>query len=238
MYQLDPNAMEFSEKLEKNIPVRAILGESDYIVAETRQKLIDMVSVVCAQMQGDDVYWKPETGRIENRRNRRVKQGIEDAYVVSDETQQGRSFEGNDIGRIDLSIRLKDEPNVPWTIYEGLNLTGATQSQMEYWDKHLTKLLGNYDPHGYVFSLLVSYVDCKKKDFSATVQSYYDHIRKYAPDGCTVRDEVAYYDLGNDYRESNQYIKCITCRYDRGGAFTTVYHFFVHMDTAPALVAP
>ena len=175
-------------------------------------------------MQANPLYW----GTTENARNTFIRDSLINAgYDVSDQSLSGISAGGKQPGELDILIRK--EGGIPWTIYEGLILTGAGESQLTYWDKHLQKLLDNYNENGLPFLVLVSYVTCSKDRFSEMSKIYIEHIRTFCLQKYTFQSMCAV-DLDPDNHEFPHYLQAVKSTYDCGGFQTHVYQLFVRMN--------
>lgn len=125
------------------------------------------------------------------------------------------------MGELDFEIMKTAE--LPFAIYEALNLTNFSKSGQQYLLDHLNKLLDNYNPIGIPLVFLVSYAKEKKADFNNYWSKYCDFIKN-----CSCKNFSAYFVRDHDLAES--YIKCMEYMYECGGIFTTVYHIVVRMN--------
>ena len=220
----------YSRVHRRRLKIEDILNQTGRQAETERRKLLQDVYQACQQMQSQKIYWnlpKDELRSKEDIRNDCIRNALRgQQYFVSDQSRSGISPGGSQAGRLDMDIRL--EPNVPWTIYEALNIRKATKSDMDRWDAHLDKLLGPYNPNGLPFLFLVSYVDCPKDDFTGICSGYFEHLRFHSAGAYELRDAVQL-SLGTERYDPNHYIQAAKSIYDRGGFPTTVYHIFVHL---------
>lgn len=112
---------------------------------------------------------------------------------------------------------------IPFAIFEALNLMGCSSSQEEYFINHLTKLLDNYNPIGVSISFLVSYLKCPKKKFDECYGNYKKLLK---------RSEVTEFKSSviREHQQAEQYLYCLECDYQCGNSIFTVYSIFVHIN--------
>ena len=214
-----------SEHSDEAIPVDDILKQSDRPADERRTKLLRDLTLCCELLQDNQNYWNlKEDDRTTYIRDLLVVKG----YIVLDQHRGGISAGGKQAGELDLDIRL--EPDAQWTIFEALNLEGDSPSEMRYWDKHLDKLLDQYNTAGRPYLFHVSYVECKKEKFHENCRNYEKHIRSYSPEGFRILPERVRQlpPVDENYRR-NQFLQVIESTYDCGGARMTVYNFFLRI---------
>lgn len=213
----------YSKRRKKMIPIDEILRQTDHRLDEDRERLIDNLMLICQQLQANKLYWDVS----ENDRNTYVRDTLRAMdYIAMDQSLSGVSAGQKLPGELDLDIRK--DPNIPWTIFEGLNLKGTGSAQMENWNTHLKKLLDNYNANGLPFLILTSYVLCSKDRFVDICNEYTVHIKHYSPGIYTVQSMAAGVSSHRTY-EPNQFIQVRKCVYDCGGHMTNVYHFFVRI---------
>lgn len=220
----------YSRAHKRRLPIEDILNQTGRTAEAERDQLVRDVLAACQQLQAQKIYWNlplEEMRSKEDIRNDYIRNALRNMkYVVSDQTRNGIAPGGHQAGRLDLDIRK--ESNIPWTIYEALNIRKATQSDMDRWDAHLDKLLGPYNPNGLPFLFLVSYVDCSKDDFNGVFSGYFEHLRFHNPEKYALQS-VSGLPLGNDYYKQNNYVQAARCIYDRDGSPTLVYQLFVRL---------
>lgn len=192
---------------------------------EKKNKLIHDISRTCLTLQENPVYWKMS----ENELTSCLRDFLfHKDYYVLDEHRSGISPGGKQAGELDLDIR--QDHLVPWTALEALNVNGCTDSQINYWNKHLTKLLDNYNSAGRTFLFHLSYIRCIKKEFLGIFQHFSSHIKRYSPPDFDLQynltEEIS---LAENGHPQNQYIRAVESVYDCGGIQTTVYHYFVRI---------
>ena len=130
----------------------------------------------------------------------------------------GISFSGEKYGELDLALYDSSSKKL-LTIAECLNIAGADKSN---WNKHLKKLIENYNPNGLKTLFLISYADCDKERFLEVWREFSKHTREFSPAGYTLRRSMS--------RNTNaDFIKYAECTYAKNGAETTVYCVFVLM---------
>lgn len=111
-------------------------------------------------------------GAEENELNDALKNCLGMVYDVCDQTRQGVSETGNSSGEVDLLI-CKD--SLPIGIIEALKLESVNKSVLQ---KHIHKLLVNYDPNGLPYAYLVVYYT--GKTFARFCTSFAEYLRQYS----------------------------------------------------------
>ena len=124
-------------------------------------------------------------GAEENTLNDALKGYLGMVYDVHDQTRQGVSETGSSSGEIDLLI-CKD--SLPFAIVEALKLESVNKAVLQ---RHIDKLLVNYDPNGLPYAYLVVYYS--KTNFSRFCKTFEKYLRQYsypyqAADKLTVLD--------------------------------------------------
>ena len=188
----------------------------------TRLTIDDLLkSVVNALhvMQRDKTFSSSD----ENARNRFVSALVTaqlkgTGNVSADQQPGGTSSTGKSIGERDFVI--KDEIGQEILIYEGLNLKSLNKA---YLDKHIDKVLKNYNPQGLRYSILVTYLECDCDRFKSFIDDYKAHIAEYAPElySCIGEPEEVSFD--------GEFLRCMKMQYEVGGVYFAVYHIIVRM---------
>ena len=132
----------YSELRDGTVSVRDILAA--YTVspeAKKQERLRKKLSDALERLQGNKDYLK------ENNYNGRVRDMMGMAeYTCMDETRAGWSLNRNESGELDILFRDR-KTGEDLAIYErGMDSFG--ENDKEYLDRHLTKLLNHYNPHG------------------------------------------------------------------------------------------
>ena len=218
----------YSSAHKKRISIRDILNQTGWGEGKDQAELLRNIGKACQMLQGNRMYWDC----FEDDRNTFLRDILRGKYLVNDQSFQGRSKDR--AGELDLDIRR--ESDAPWTVLEALNLEYPQLRQdgdlrakpVDYWNKHLDKLLENYNPCGLRFMFLVSYTECKRDEFSKVVSKFERHIRTYHSGAYRVQGWEAS-DMGFGQTEMPHYLRCIKAVYDRAGSPTTVYHIFVQL---------
>ena len=211
-------------ELRKKIPLRDVLMQTDFPEDEKQKKLREDIRQACEKLQNRKIYWKAS----EDERTDFLQDLLSKDYIVLDQHRGGVSAGGIQSGELDLDIRLT--PGDAWTALEALNLKGSSNSQLEYWNAHLKKLLDNYNHVGRSFLFHVSYVECRKDQFTKIYNDLYEHLRFYSPDGFELMGKfVQVVPLTEDPTRQNGFMHAAKCVYDCGGIPMTVYHFFVRI---------
>ena len=138
--------------------------------------------------------------------------------VSADQQTGGTSSTGKSIGERDFVI--KDEIGQEILIYEGLNLKSLNKA---YLDKHIDKVLVNYNPQGLRYSILVTYLECERDGFTSFIDKYKDHISGYAPEFYSCIGEPE--EIGFD----GEFLRCMKMQYEVGGVYFAIYHIIVRM---------
>ena len=138
--------------------------------------------------------------------------------MSADQQKGGTSSTGKGIEERDIVI--KDEIGQEILIYEGLNLKSLNKA---YLDKHIDKVLKNYNPQGLRYSILVTYLECDRDRFKSFIDDYKAHIAEYAPESysCNGKPEEVSFD--------GEFLRCMKMQYEAGGIYFTIYHIIVRM---------
>ena len=213
---------EYCEELDEDFRIDDILNQSAPDGTEKELRLLADLRRSCQNIQGEPDYCLTDDGQgLEDKRNRRIRDDLHGwHYRIQDQTQRGRSGGGKSIGELDLL--LCSENGEPWTAIEALRVSNGTKAP---WNKHLDKLLDNYNYFGASFLYLLTYVDADPTRFAKIWQGYQTHIPNYTSGHYTC--------IGNSFlelkRESSQAFKTAKCLYTCGDKPITVYHIFARI---------
>lgn len=208
------------EKPHRRVKIMDVLRQSAPAQQKEQEQLLEDLVKLCADLQAEKLYWDSE----EDDRNRYLRNGLKNMpYIVMDQTQRGISGGECRSGELDLDIRKYKD--VPWTICEALRIHDGTKSD---WNKHLDKLLDNYNPNGLQFLILLTYVDDEKGHFDDIWKSFKNHIKGHNSERFNYLDGSFKYFTTEPWT-SNHYIKTARCEYELGDYHPTVYHIFVRM---------
>ena len=212
-------------ELRKEVLLRDVLMQTDFPEDEKQKKLREDIRQACEMLQNRKKYWdSSEDERTDYLMDMLTAKG----YLVRDQHRGGFSESGIQSGELDLDIRLTSVDK--WSALEALNLKGSSKTQIKYWNAHLKKLLDNYNEVGRAFLFHVSYVQCKKDNFSKVCNDLYEHLRFYSPPGFELmRRFVQLVPLTDDPFRQDTFMRAVKCVYDCGGIPMTVYHFFVRI---------
>lgn len=213
-----------SRELKKKLLLADVLRQTDFPEDEKQKKLREDIRQACEKLQNRKIYWDAS----EDERTDFLQDLLSKDYIVLDQHRGGVSAGGIQSGELDLDIR--QTPGDAWTALEALNLKGSSNSQLEYWNAHLKKLLDNYNHVGRSFLFHVSYVECRKDQFTKIYNDLYEHLRFYSPDGFELMGKfVQVVPLTEDPTRPSGFMHAAKCVYDCGGIPMTVYHFFVRI---------
>ena len=208
----------FSKLRKGKVRVRDILAAYTVSPEAKKQELLrQKLSIALEKLQGNKDYLK------ENNYNGRVRDMMEMAeYTCKDETRAGWSLNRNESGELDILFRDR-KTGEDLAIYEALRMDSFGENDKEYLDRHLTKLLNHYNPHGLPYLYLVSYVKWGKEAFAEKADCYYEHVRSGSGSPYPVTGS-------RELRTGlGQYIRCLEVNYACGATLMTVYHFVVRM---------
>jgi small GTP-binding protein len=221
---------QYSNKFRRLIPIEDILNGTDSQVEEKKLALLRDIAKACMQLQSNRnlVCVQKSDGKLsavaEDDRNDVLRDALRNmGYHVADQTHLGTGSTGIRAGSLDM--QLLHEDNLPWTAIEALNITGASESHMKYWDNHLEKLMNNYDPTGLPTLFLLTYVNCKADRYHGMFSAYTERMRQVFPSNCELRHGTLtdVLPLGQQHGS----LRVTRCTYDRCGTPVTVYHYFV-----------
>lgn len=211
-------------EFRKRIRLADVLMQSDFPEDEKQKKLMADIRYACEILQSNS-FFRNSNEDVRTTHIRDLLMARD--YIVIDQHRSGISAGGLQSGEVDLDIRLTSGD--AWSALEALNLKGSSDSQIEYWNAHLKKLLNNYNDVGRSFLFFVSYVQCPKEKFSEICSDLFEHMRFYSPPGFELLQRfVQEIPLGS-HEEQSRFIRIFKCVYDCGGVTMTVYHYFVRI---------
>ena len=223
---------EYCDELDEDFLIEDILNQSAPDSLEDEQKLLDAIRKSCLNIQAESDYYlkDDESGwGMEDKRNRRIRDDLQMlGYDVKDQTQRGLSRTGKGIGELDLL--LYNDRKEPWTIIEALRVSSSKKNE---WNKHLNKLLENYNYFGAPCLYLLTYVDSDATNFHRIWKEYQCHIPKINP------GKFTYYSNSlsiQNTADSPKYVKTAKCQYDCGGQMINAYHIFVRIPKQGEIV--
>ena len=223
----------YSMTWRRMIPITDILNQSAPEGMEDERKLLDAIRRSCMSIQDEPIYRLIKSDNapgyvngagMEDLRNRRLRDGLmNQGYHILDQSQRGHSGTGKGLGEFDILIH--NEKGEPWTVIEALRISDGAKGE---WNKHLDKLVENYNYFGAYCLYLLTYVDADAAGFQRIWNGYQHHIPQYSPGHHTYMDG-SFVEL-ND-ADSPRYIKTAKCQYSCGGDQITVYHIFARIPT-------
>lgn len=96
----------------------------------------------------------------ENEMNDYIRDILDETFETKDQTRQGKSEKESDAGEVDIQLYID---GIPGVMIEGLILDSVSK---DYLDKHIRKVLVNYDPNGCPYAFLIIYYKGKNlKEF-------------------------------------------------------------------------
>jgi small GTP-binding protein len=213
------------KELRKKIPIADILKQSGHSADKAQVDLLTDIVRYCEMLQDDNTTWdKSEDERTTYIRNLLRAKG----YIANDQSRGGISGgDGKQAGELDLDIRL--DPAERLSIFEALNLEGSAESYQDYWNRHLDKLLDNYNSTGCPFLFHVTYLSCAKSTFTKHCVTFEDHLRYYHPVGFSLTSERPTDPLTKRGIRHGGFLRAMETVYDCGGIPMTVYHFFIRI---------
>lgn len=215
-YKVKPLLIKIQEKITEIVADQVV---TDQIIPSMRKSLnkdtlLRDVCMACISLQGIE-------GNIlknENARNTYIREILRSkGYDIADQTLRGESDSRKQLGELDFEIMKTAE--MPFAIYEALNLKNFLNTGQQYLNNHLNKLLDNYNPMGIPYAFLVSYAKCMKKEFDNYWLKYCDYLKH------STRGQVVC-----EHKQVGNYIRCVECSYEYGDTSTTVYHIVVRMN--------
>lgn len=211
----------YSVPLKKVISYKDVAHRYTDIRPKIKGDLLPVIIKALIMMQSEKVYYRTtiNSHELEDIRNKYVLRRLMGAgYICADQQSGGLAENDQKKGEIDFVVRNRNEQDV--FIYEGVNLSSAYSINIE---RHLYKLMSNYNPQGLPYGALVSYVDCDRSMFMKIVDLYSKHITEYTPDGYVgVGEPKVIPTIG-------QYLRCMEMDYEVGGQYLTIYHILVGM---------
>lgn len=211
------NQVVYSSQFKRNLRIMDILKQTDRGVIEKEKELIESILDACRTLQSNKIYWDA----TEDERNTYIRDILRaKGYIIADQTFSGKSFSGKKPGELDISIMKSTDK--AWTVIEALNISGFASAQKNKWNEHLLRLLDNYNPIGYPFLFLISYLECSKDRLNEILLDYAEHLSRYSP----LNYELQKFSNRNS---GSAFIWSGECVYDRAGFPTTVYHVCVRL---------
>ena len=136
--------------LKEHIEKYAINSNDLEIVDERIQeeKLVNKVLRAVSKLQRNHAY---DLQSSENEMNDYIRDILDETFETKDQTRQGESEEKSDAGEVDIQIYIDGNPVV---MIEGVILKSVLK---EYLDKHIRKVLVNYDPNGCPYAFIIIY---------------------------------------------------------------------------------
>lgn len=153
-------------------------------------------------------------GAEENELNDALKGRLGMVYEVCDQTRQGVSETGNSSGEIDLLIC---RASFPFAIIEALKLESVNKTSLQ---RHIDKLLVNYNPNGLPYAYLVVYYT--EKNFSSFCASFDEYLHQYSYPYPVIYDLTV---LDSDYSELFQAVITL----NRNGKPMRLYFIAIHI---------
>lgn len=153
-------------------------------------------------------------GAEENELNDALKGRLGMVYEVCDQTRQGVSETGNSSGEIDLLIC---RASFPFAIIEALKLESVNKTSLQ---RHINKLLVNYNPNGLPYAYLVVYYT--EKNFSSFCASFDEYLHQYSYPYPVIYDLTV---LDSDYSELFQAVITL----NRNGKPMRLYFIAIHI---------
>lgn len=211
----------FNKKLKRVIDYKDVARLYNDIRPKIKEDLLQNILKALSLMQNNMFYYKtPENSQdLENLRNTYVSEKVLMAgYICNDQQPGGNGEGGRRPGERDIVFRNKNGHDI--LIYEGLNLSGTGTANA---DRHLHKLMENYNPQGLPYGVLVTYVDCERTKFRQITDEYQQHITGYAPEKYTCIGQP------RNIPTIGQYLRCLEMDYECGDQYFTIYHILVGM---------
>lgn len=219
-HKVRPLLIKIQEKMTEIVAEKVV---SDYIKSDLKKSLskdtlLQDICTACMLLQGSE----RNISKDENARNTYIRDILRSkGYDVVDQTLRGESASRKRLGELDFEIMKTAE--IPFAIYEALNLKNFSNSKQEYLNSHLNKLLDNYNPMGIPLAFLVSYAKCTKANFDNYWSEYYEYIKNCSHEYYSTHCVCEHEQVGN-------YLRCVEYSYECGSTFTTVYHIVVRMN--------
>lgn len=219
-YKVKPLLNKIYDQMEND---RANQIADRYISAKPKkflkkEELLKDICVACKDLQVSEKILQDG----ENNYNTYIRNLLRmTGYDVQDQTLGGESESRKQIGEIDFEIMKTTE--IPFAIFEALIIKNDTVSEKRYFEKHLKKLLDNYNPMGVSVTFLVSYVKCSKEKFDEYYTNYKKFLQKYKTEDFILCNIC-------EHERTENYLYCLECAYMCGNSAITVYNIFVHIN--------
>jgi hypothetical protein len=177
------------------------------------ENLFDHLIITLSQVQGLKKTLQP----AENSRNTVVANLLRSrGFRAYDQTLSGSSETGASLGELD--IKIEDESGRAVSIIEALNLNSCDTGKI---DRHVRKLLHNYDCSGLKENYILVYA--LAKDFEGLCRKYREHLEQIDYESYGLKDGIE--DVHTGFNKITAYRarhRCITGE-------TVLYHLLVDM---------
>lgn len=144
-------------------------------------------------------------------------------YYVTDQTRSGRSAVS--VGEVDIMVRSKN--GTPVSIIEAFRLTTCGDSNSIV-DKHINKLLSNYDTAGLVRNFILIYAE--SPDFMKLWMDYFTYTQKLNDkiNFTSKHKLISFKDVTTEFVHVTD-IKVGLAEHSRQNSLIEVYHVFINM---------
>ena len=211
---------KFDSTVNCVIDYRAIARRYD-VERPISDRLLQSIIKALEEMQNETTYYrsKDNSKDLEDRRNRFVSAQLRAAgYKCNDQQTGGKSADGETAGKRDIVVKDNNDRDI--LVYEGLNTPNLRTA---YIDKHITKLIKNYNPLGLRQGVLVVYLECARERFTSFSKRYRAHISEYAPENYICVGEP------EDIPALGQFMTCMAMNYEVGEVYLQIYHIIVRV---------
>ena len=124
-------------------------------------EILNKVERAISKLQKNHAYGLQSN---ENEMNDYIRDILDESFETKDQTRQGKSEDESDAGEVDIQLCIDGMPRV---MIEGLILNAVSK---EYLDKHIEKVLVNYDPNGCPYVIVIIYYKGKN------LKGFYDRL--------------------------------------------------------------
>ncbi|MGB3590121.1 MAG: COR domain-containing protein [Nonlabens sp.] len=140
--------------------------------------------------------------------------------ITNEQSLQGASLSGKEEGEIDIALETRD--GLPDSIYEGMILSYMDKTNI---NKHIEKLLINYDPTGLPEKFIGIYY--RGLNFNEFYCKYFQLLKDNHPvvEGIS---ELDVQNISNSVVNGSE-IKCFRIKYRRTERFLVVYHLIINL---------
>ena len=213
-----------SKRMDRAVAIRDILDQTYRSETVQYETLVKQLLRACRILQENYDNWG-KTEPVLNRTLRDLLRAM--GYHITDQPESGASSTWKGPGRPDMIVNFEDSASN--VLIEALRIFGTGTTDAEEWDKHLKRMIDNYNSCGYRMMVLMTYVTSSEENFDNIAKFYHDRMCINPPAGGVGAPER--YEQSKD-KTIPELIRVTQADYYTKGYSPTIYHFQVHIPKA------